>query len=305
MGRKRVKTKGDKVNGILLLDKPSGITSNSALQKARELLNAQKGGHTGSLDPIATGLLPLCFGTATKWSGYFLNSDKHYRAIIRLGESTDTGDSEGKIIFSDSRHIDISDILNLLEDFRGTYKQIPPMYSAIKVNGTPLYKYARQGKNIEREGREITVRKLEVNRFNGRDLELEILCSSGFYVRSLAADIGKTLGVGGHVIELKRLGVAELSIEDAVTICELKSMDDKEIRRSHLREIGQSLRHLPAVELSVDAAFYLCRGQAVRVGNLPETGQVRLYSADAGFLGVGIVEDQGTVAPERLAGSAS
>ena len=215
MGRRRRKPAGDRVDGMLLLDKPEGITSNDALQQARKLLGAQKAGHTGSLDPIATGLLPLCFGTATRWSGYFLGSDKYYRATVRLGETTETGDSEGAVIKTRKVLVKDGQLQNALSQFRGTYLQVPPMYSAIKVNGQPLYKLARQGKEIERQAREVTVDTFDFGGFNGRDVDLTIRCSSGFYVRALATDLGESLGTGGHVTTLRRLGVAGLRVENS------------------------------------------------------------------------------------------
>ncbi len=303
MGRKRRSPPGDAVDGILLLDKPDGITSNDALQQARKLLNARKAGHTGSLDPIATGLLPLCFGATTRWSGYFLGSTKHYRAQVRLGESTDTGDSEGQVIKRAVVSVSQAEVGDALARFRGSYIQIPPMYSAIKLNGQPLYKLARQGKEVERTGREVMVERLELLGFDGQDVDLELVCSSGFYVRTLASDLGDALGVGGHVIGLRRLGVADLTVSNAVTLKALAALPQVCARRAHLQDIGESLVHMPLVELSVDAAFYLCRGQAVRARNLPREGQVRLYSAGAGFLGVGVVAGHDTVAPERLVSS--
>jgi tRNA pseudouridine55 synthase len=293
------------VDGILLLDKPEGITSNDALQQARKLLGAQKAGHTGSLDPIATGLLPLCFGATTRWSGYFLGSDKRYRATIRLGETTETGDSEGEVVSISKVSVTEDELQEALQRFRGTYLQIPPMYSAIKVDGQPLYKLARQGKNVEREAREVTVKALDLGAFDGRDVEITLQSSSGFYVRALATDLGETLGTGGHVIALRRLGVASLAVEDSLTLKELAELPDYPDRRARLGRVADALGHLPAIELSIDAAFYLCRGQNVRATNLPKEGNVRLYSSSTGFLGVGVVAEQGTVAPERLASSGS
>jgi tRNA pseudouridine55 synthase len=293
------------VDGILLLDKPEGITSNDALQQARKLLGAQKAGHTGSLDPIATGLLPLCFGATTRWSGYFLGSDKRYRATIRLGETTETGDSEGEVVSTSKVSVTEDELQEALQRFRGTYLQVPPMYSAIKVDGQPLYKLARQGKNVEREAREVTVKALDLVAFDGRDVEITLQSSSGFYVRALATDLGETLGTGGHVIALRRLGVASLAVEDSLTLKELAELPDYPDRRARLGRVADALGHLPAIELSTDAAFYLCRGQNVRATNLPKEGNVRLYSSSTGFLGVGVVAEQGTVAPERLASSGS
>jgi tRNA pseudouridine55 synthase len=293
------------VDGILLLDKPEGITSNDALQQARKLLGAQKAGHTGSLDPIATGLLPLCFGATTRWSGYFLGSDKRYRATIRLGETTETGDSEGEVVSTSKVSVTEDELQEALQRFQGTYLQVPPMYSAIKVDGQPLYKLARQGKNVEREAREVTVKALDLAAFDRRDVEITLQSSSGFYVRALATDLGETLGTGGHVIALRRLGVASLAVEDSLTLKELAELPDYPDRRARLGRVADALGHLPAIELSTDAAFYLCRGQNVRATNLPKEGNVRLYSSSTGFLGVGVVAEQGTVAPERLASSGS
>lgn len=300
LGRKRKKSFGDPVDGILLLDKPAGITSNEALQRARKLLGARKAGHTGSLDPIATGLLPLCFGSSTRWSGYFLGSDKSYKATVRLGETTETGDSEGAVTTRRPVNVSESHVRSILQEFVGTRLQIPPMYSAIKVDGQPLYKLARQGKEIAREPREVTVHNLDFQSYDGRDIELTLRCSSGFYVRTLATEIGEKLETGGHVIALRRLGVAGLVVDQALTLDNLAQLPGSVERRACLGSVGEALDHLPAVELSVDAAFYLCRGQSVRASNLPGEGSVRLYSSATGFLGVGVVGPQGTVAPERL-----
>ena len=305
MGRRKRKPFGDPVDGILLLDKSEGITSNDALQRARKLLGAQKAGHTGSLDPIATGLLPLCFGASTRCSGYFLGSDKHYRATIRLGETTETGDSEGEIVSTSQVSASEGHVQEALRLFQGTFLQVPPMYSAIKVDGQPLYKLARQGKTVARKPREVTVHVLELADFDGRDVQVTLRCSSGFYVRTLATDLGDTLGTGGHVTALRRLGVAGLTVEDSMTLEELAELPSYPDRRSQLGKVGDALDHLPAVELSIDAAFYLCRGQSVRARNLPSKGNVRLYSSSTGFLGVGVVEEPGTVAPERLVSSGS
>ena len=284
----------------MLLDKPAGITSNEALQRARKLLGARKAGHTGSLDPIATGLLPLCFGSSTRWSGYFLGSDKSYKATVRLGETTETGDSEGAVTTRLPVNVSESHVRSILQEFVGTRLQIPPMYSAIKVDGQPLYKLARQGKEIAREPREVTVHNLDFQSYDGRDIELTLRCSSGFYVRTLATEIGEKLETGGHVIALRRLGVAGLVVDQALTLDDLAQLPGSVERRACLGSVGEALDHLPAVELSVDAAFYLCRGQSVRASNLPGEGSVRLYSSATGFLGVGVVGPQGTVAPERL-----
>ncbi len=299
MARRNSASRGDNLSGLLLLDKPQGVTSNEALQEAKRLLNARKAGHTGSLDPIATGLLPLCFGSATKLSGFFLGADKTYWTRIRLGERTATGDSEGDVVEKKPVTVSQDDIEKALLNFQGEFLQTPPMYSAVKMNGTPLYKLARQGIEVERSPRTVVVYTMELKSFDGLDLELELKCSRGFYVRGLAHDLGNLLKCGGHVVALRRLVVADLKIEDAVKLAELTAVPDLAVRKI-LTPIDGGLSHLPEVRLSADAAFYLCRGQAVRAHGLPNEGQVRLYAKEAGFLGIGMVTDDGRVTPRRL-----
>lgn len=300
MARRNSASRGDNLSGLLLLDKPQGVTSNEALQEAKRLLNARKAGHTGSLDPIATGLLPLCFGSATKLSGFFLGADKTYWTRIRLGERTATGDSEGDVVEKKPVTVSQDDIEKALLNFQGEFLQTPPMYSAVKMNGTPLYKLARQGIEVERSPRTVVVYTMELKSFDGLDLELELKCSRGFYVRGLANDLGNLLKCGGHVVALRRLVVADLKIEDAVKLAELTAVPDLAVRQKILTPIDGGLSHLPEVRLSADAAFYLCRGQAVRAHGLPNEGQVRLYAKEAGFLGIGMVTDDGRVTPRRL-----
>ncbi len=300
MARRNSASRGDNLSGLLLLDKPQGVTSNEALQEAKRLLNARKAGHTGSLDPIATGLLPLCFGSATKLSGFFLGADKTYWTRIRLGERTATGDSEGDVVEKKPVTVSQDDIEKALLNFQGEFLQTPPMYSAVKMNGTPLYKLARQGIEVERSPRTVVVYTMELKSFDGLDLELELKCSRGFYVRGLAHDLGNLLKCGGHVVALRRLVVADLKIEDAVKLAELTAVPDLAVRQKILTPIDGGLSHLPEVRLSAAAAFYLCRGQAVRAHGLPNEGQVRLYAKEAGFLGIGMVTDDGRVTPRRL-----
>jgi tRNA pseudouridine55 synthase len=300
MSKRRSTRIGELVDGILLLDKPGGITSNAALQKAKLLLNARKGGHTGSLDPIATGLLPLCFGETTKLAGFFLDSDKIYWARLRLGQKTDTGDCEGKTLLQRPVTVDRDAIESALDNFRGEIEQIPPMYSAVKVNGQPLYRLAREGKEIERAPRPVLVYSLNLLSFREQEIEIKLHCSHGFYVRGLAQDLGEYLGCGAHVVALRRLHVAGLGIERAITLEDLESLESPVRRRRKLLAGDEALSHIPTVDLSVDAAFYLCRGQPVRAADLPSDGWVRLYSRDAGFLGVGTVTEDGRVAPRRL-----
>ena len=300
MSPRRGRQRGRDLSGMLLLDKPWGLTSNAALQKAKQLLDARKAGHTGSLDPIATGLLPLCFGESTKLSGLFLGADKTYWTRIRLGEKTATGDCEGDVIERKLVTVNQSALEVALSKFRGRIQQTPPMYSAVKVNGQPLYKLAREGIEIERQPRTVSVYELELKSFDGQDLELELKCSHGFYVRGLAQDLGDQLGCGGHVTSLRRLVVADLHVGDSVSLDDLENAPVGAGREKLLISIDQGLSHLPQIDLSMDAAFYLCRGQAVRASRLPKEGPVRLYAQEAGFLGIGMVTDDGRVAPRRL-----
>jgi tRNA pseudouridine55 synthase len=299
MGRRS--RSGRAVNGILLLDKPEGLTSNAALQEAKRAFQAAKAGHTGSLDPIATGLLPLCFGEATKVSSFFLNADKHYRSVFTLGAATDTGDSEGRVL-STNIDVNFSDDLieSALDEFRGEIDQVPPMYSAIKFRGQPLYKLARQGIEVERKPRQVTVYELSFTRRDEVSLEISLHCSSGFYVRSLAHELGQRLGCGAHVSSLRRIGVGQFSIDDAVSLQSLHEETDLQALDSLLIAMDVGLKHLPGVKLSDDAAYYLCRGQPVKAADVPSNGWVRLYADEAGFLGVGKVLDDGRVAPKRL-----
>jgi tRNA pseudouridine55 synthase len=304
MGRHR-KQRGRKVDGILLLAKPAGLTSNAALQETKSAFGAAKAGHTGSLDPIATGLLPICFGEATKLSGFFLGADKRYNAIFQLGVATETGDSEGAVTGQSDVAVDDADIERVMERFRGDFEQVPSMYSAIKKGGKPLYELARQGIEVEREARPVTVFSLEWQRLEGDRLAVDLHCSSGFYVRSLADDVGTALGCGAHVEALSRTAVGTFKLEDAVPLEKIKELRGRYAELDALLIPGdQGLEHLPGVTLSTDAAYYLVRGQPVRAAELPRSGLVRLYAAEAGFLGVGKVLGDGRVAPKRLFQSA-
>ncbi len=299
MGRRS--RSGRVVNGILLLDKPPGLTSNAALQAAKRVFQASKAGHTGSLDPIATGLLPLCFGEATKVSSFFLNADKYYKSVFTLGAATDTGDSEGRVL-SECANVNISDemIESALDEFRGEIEQVPPMYSAVKFQGQPLYKLARQGIEVERKPRQVTVYELSFTRQDEVSVEISLHCSSGFYVRSLAHELGQRLACGAYVSSLRRTGVGGFSIDDAVSLQSLQQETDLQAVDSLLIAMDVGLQHLPGVRLSDDAAYYLCRGQPVKAAHVPSNGWVRLYADEVGFLGVGKVLDDGRVAPKRL-----
>ena len=291
------------MNGILLLDKPAGMTSNAALQAVKKLYAARKAGHTGSLDPLATGLLPLCFGEATKVSGFLLDADKDYQVVCRFGERTSTGDAEGEVI--EQRPVDnISEqqLRTVLDDFLGDIEQIPPMYSAVKHKGERLYKLARQGVEVEREPRQVTIFDLDLVHFEAPTVEIRVRCSKGTYVRTLVEDIGERLGCGAHVAGLRRLGVGPFDDSRMVTMEQLETVaaEGHYALDQLLLPMESGLMQWPDVRLSGDAAFYLRQGQPVLVPKAPTTGWVRLYEGDSRFLGMGEILDDGRVAPRRL-----
>jgi tRNA pseudouridine55 synthase len=306
MTKTRVKRKGRPVNGILLLDKPQGITSNGALQQVKRLFGAQKAGHTGSLDPIATGVLPICFGEATKFSRFLLEADKRYLATFKLGISTATGDSEGEII--ETRPVvgrSRKDLEAVLADYIGEIEQVPSMFSAIKQNGQPLYKLARQGIEVERKARKVRIASMRLVDFSEDELVLNIECSKGTYVRSLAEDIGEDLGCGAHVSALRRLRAGPFDIDASFTLPEL--IDRKENADGELDELllsaRSAVRDWPCSVLSALTASYLMQGQSVQVPNSPRSGWVSLFQEvedDANFIGVGEILDDGRIAPRRL-----
>lgn len=288
------------VDGMLLLDKPAGFSSNQALQQAKRLLNARKAGHTGSLDPIATGLLPLCFGETTKISGLFLESDKSYWVQIQLGVTTDTGDREGKVLREGSVAFSEQQLTAALAQFRGEFAQIPPMHSALKRHGQPLYKLARKGQTVERAPRAVTVYALTLQDWSGDTLELTLSCSRGFYVRTLASDLGDVLGCGGHVRELRRTAVGSHDLKDGFTLPQVEALESPRERQKLLLTTDLALAHLPEVNLPDNIATYLCRGQAVRAPSPPKSGLVRIYAPTSGFLGLGEITEDGKVAPKRI-----
>jgi len=301
MGRRRVR--GRPVDGILLLDKPLGITSNDALQQVKRLYFAQKAGHTGSLDPLADGLLPICFGNATKLSAFLLDADKHYEVRIKLGETTTTQDAEGEVVERRPfEHVTRADVQAVIPRFLGQIEQLPPMYSAVKHEGQRLYKLAREGKEVERKPRTITIHALELTHFEPGLFELKVHCSKGTYVRTLAEDMGEALGCGAHVVGLRRTGVGPYTTEGMVTLERLKEMyeEDKFQMDALLIPIDSALADWPAVHLNEDSTYYIKLGQPVMVPKAPTEGWVRLYDADQRFLGVGEVEDDGRIAPRRM-----
>jgi tRNA pseudouridine55 synthase len=302
---------GRDVHGILLLDKRLGVSSNRALQEVRHLFNANKAGHTGSLDPLATGLLPLCFGEATKVSALMLDDNKRYRVVIQLGVMTDTGDAEGVVIETKPvPGFSVDQIQTCLKSFTGEIEQIPPMYSALKYNGKKLYELAREGKTVERKTRQIKIFELKL--LSGSQalawepdrLTLEVFCSKGTYIRSLAEDIGRTLGCGGTVKALRRLEAGQFSIKDAKTIEQLTAMNERDLFQC-LINVDKPLEALPAVCLSDEQAVLIKYGQSIIFPALPSSsfsaiqGTVRMYQA-AVFLGLGEMLMDGKLAPKKL-----
>lgn len=297
--------RGRPVNGIILLDKPVDITSNKALQRVKSIYFAQKAGHTGSLDPLATGMLPICFGEATKVSNFLLDADKRYRFTCQLGVTTNTGDAEGEIKATKPvPELDEQAIEQVLQMFRGTIQQIPPMFSALKHNGERLYDLARQGIEVERQPRTVTIHELILLNYQDGMLELEAECTKGTYIRTLAEDIGAEIGCGAHVTQLRRLTVGPFQDSSAmVTLAELETMleTDREALSGLLLPIDSALMHWPDVRLNADMSYYLLQGQPVQVPKAPSQGWVRVYNGDKDiFLGVGEISDDGKVAPKRL-----
>jgi tRNA pseudouridine55 synthase len=301
MARRR--SQGRNVHGILLLDKPAGVTSNAALQTVKRLYRARKAGHTGSLDPLASGLLPICLGEATKVSGFLLDADKYYWVLCRLGEKTATGDAEGEVIERRSVDgIDAAAIESVLDRFRGPIEQIPPMYSAVKHQGQRLYKLARQGVEVERKPRSVVIHELRMERYDAPELEVVVRCTKGTYVRTLAEDIGEALGCGAHVAQLRRLGVGPYGEAHMITLDELQALAEQGLGAldERLLPLESALTQWPEVRLSADAAYYLLQGQPVLVPRAPTSGWVRLYGSEQRFLGMGEILDDGRVAPRRL-----
>jgi tRNA pseudouridine55 synthase len=301
MGRRR--QRGRDVHGILLLDKPLGATSNSALQRVKRLYFAKKAGHTGSLDPQASGLLPICFGAATKVSAFLLDAEKRYWVRVRLGVKTATGDSEGVIVSERPwQHLSVEDLSSSLKEFRGEIQQIPPMFSALKHKGERLYKLAREGVEVEREPRPVTIHELTLLNAELPEFELDVRCSKGTYIRTLAEDIGEYLGCGAHVTALRRTGVGAFDSTNMVTMqaVEQAAEEGNESLDALLQPLDSALGDWPEVRLSADSAFYLRQGQAVVVPHAPTEGKVRLYDEIQRFMGIGEILDDGRVAPRRM-----
>ena len=300
--------KGRNVNGIILLDKAKGESSNYALQRIKRLFHAKKAGHTGSLDPLATGVLPLCLGEATKISQFLLDSDKRYLAKVKLGERTDSGDSEGVVIDVQRRiDVDYDALVQTLTKFEGEIKQLPPMYSALKHHGVPLYKLARKGISIKRKVRAVTIHKIGLMNFDNNIAEIDVTCSKGTYIRTLADDLGQELGCGAHVIELRRLQAGVFSIDQCRGSNELEKIKES-FGLSGLDKVivpmERAVEKLPEVVLASETARDIRNGQAVSFHELPKSGLVRLYEK-GNFIGIGIVNADGEVAPKRLVAAKS
>lgn len=296
--------KGRAIDGVLLLDKDQGASSNQALQRARRLFDAAKAGHTGSLDPLATGMLPVCFGEATKVSGFLLDADKHYRVTARLGVRTATADAEGEVIETAAvPDFDEARLRESLARFTGDIDQVPPMYSALKHQGRRLYELARAGQEVERPPRRVRIFSLGVEAFGADSVTLDVRCSKGTYVRTLVEDIAADLGTLGHVTALHRLGVGPYEKRPMFTLAELEACREAgglAALDEWLLPVDSAVADWPIVSLDADMSFYVRRGQAVQVPGSPTAGCVRLYSEAGTFLGIGEVADDGRIAPKRL-----
>ena len=310
MSARRRRWKGRDVHGVFLLDKPTGISSNDALQRVKKIYFACKAGHTGALDPLATGMLPLCFGEATKFSQFLLDSDKRYLVTAKLGERTDTSDSDGEIVSTRPVNVSDAELLIALDKFRGEGEQVPSMYSALKHEGKPLYWYARQGIFIDRPARPINVFELKLLSYENDEVNLEIHVSKGTYIRTIVDDLGELLGCGAHVTMLRRIGVSNYPAEQMVTFEELEAMfeqakcdeiEPKEVLDPLLLPLDSAVSHLPEANVASEHAAFLMQGQAILVPNMPSEGLVRMtIGEEREFVGVGHIDKDGKVAPKRL-----
>ncbi|ELY1986786.1 tRNA pseudouridine(55) synthase TruB [Vibrio harveyi] len=307
MARRR---KGRPINGVILLDKPTGISSNDALQKVKRIYFAEKAGHTGALDPLATGMLPICLGEATKFSQFLLDSDKRYRVIAKLGERTDTSDSDGEVVETRPIDVNLEKLEACIDTFRGESDQVPSMFSALKYQGKPLYEYARKGIEVPRESRKITVYEIVLHRFEGDEVEMEVHCSKGTYIRTIVDDLGEMLGCGAHVTMLRRTGVAKYPYEKMVTLEQLNELLEqahrdevapKELLDPLLLPMDTAVEDLPEVNLNAELTNLVQHGMPVQVLGAPEGTPIRMTSGEEKlFIGVAEVNDDGKVAPKRL-----
>ncbi|MDO6446201.1 tRNA pseudouridine(55) synthase TruB [Colwellia sp. 1_MG-2023] len=304
--------KGRPINGVLLLDKPYEMSSNSALQKVKRLYFAQKAGHTGALDPLATGMLPICLGEGTKFSQFLLDTDKRYQVTAKLGIRTTTSDADGEVVSHKPVNISAEQLADALDQFRGTTKQVPSMYSALKYQGQPLYKYAREGIEVPRESRDITVFHLTLLRFENDEVDLDIHVSKGTYIRTIVDDLGELLGCGAHVAHLHRSAVGNYPTDKMVTIEQLETLleqaNEQNISPSTLLDplllpMNTACDGIPKVYVDEMSANFLRHGNPVKAENSPAEGMVQVYIGEDNsdeFIGVGIIDDDGLVAPKRI-----
>ncbi|MBE2895316.1 tRNA pseudouridine(55) synthase TruB [Pasteurellaceae bacterium HPA106] len=299
----RPKKRGRDIDGVVLLDKPQGISSNDLLQKVKRLFQANKAGHTGALDPLATGMLPICLGEATKFSQFLLDADKTYVVTAKLGERTDTSDAEGQVISTREVKCGLADIEQALPHFRGELMQVPTMFSALKHNGKPLYEYARAGITIAREARPITVFSLELLDYEAPFLRLNVHCSKGTYIRTLVDDLGKMLGCGAHVVVLRRIGVANYPQDKMLSLEQLQALSEQGASALDkvLLPTDSAVDTLPALMLDESQALRICQGQRLKLNVKMQPGQLlRLFSPQRQFLGVGRCDERQTLHPQRL-----
>jgi len=296
--------RGRDIHGVFLLDKPQGMSSNDIMQKVKRIFQANKAGHTGALDPLATGMLPVCLGEATKFSQFLLDADKRYLVTAKLGERTDTSDAEGQVVETREVKVKTPEILTALEQFRGDILQVPTMFSALKHNGKPLYEYARQGITVEREARPITIFELNFIEYNAPYLTLEVHCSKGTYIRTLVDDLGEVLGCGAHVTMLRRTAVADYPTEKMLDWHALQSLaepQDLSLLDALLLPMDTAVTKLPALTLNESQTQGIGFGQRVKFDN-PNSlqGQVRLFSHENRFLGVAVIDENNVIRPQRL-----
>ena len=296
--------RGRDIHGVFLLDKPQGMSSNDIMQKVKRIFQANKAGHTGALDPLATGMLPICLGEATKFSQFLLDADKRYLVTAKLGERTDTSDAEGQIVETREVNVKTPEILTALEQFRGDILQVPTMFSALKHNGKPLYEYARQGITVEREARPITIFELNFIEYNAPYLTLEVHCSKGTYIRTLVDDLGEALGCGAHVTMLRRTAVADYPTEKMLDWHALQSLaepQDLSLLDALLLPIDTAVAKLPALTLNESQTQGIGFGQRIKFDNPNRLqGQVRLFSHENRFLGVAVIDENNVIRPQRL-----
>ena len=297
----RPRKRGRDIDGVFLLDKPQGMSSNDIMQKVKRLFQANKAGHTGALDPLATGMLPICLGEATKFSQFLLDADKRYVVTAKLGERTDTSDAEGQVVKTRPVNVETSQILTALEQFRGDILQVPTMFSALKHNGKPLYEYARAGITVEREARPITIFGINFIEYQAPSLTLEVHCSKGTYIRTLVDDLGEVLGCGAHVTVLRRTAVADYPTEKMMTWDALQALAEQGDLDQHLLPIDTAVSKLPALKLNAEQSKGIGFGQRVKFANEAKLrGQVRLFSDKNIFLGVALIDDNNVIRPQRL-----